>query len=78
MNTSTQKRNGNDRSSTMHNFLDNSIAAERLENFFQDLVEDHNECTISLYLFSFLSLSIGLTQFGRKETDLSPPRLIDL
>ncbi len=39
MNTSTQKRNGNDRSSTMHNFLDNSIAAERLENFFQDLVE---------------------------------------
>ena len=40
MNTSTQKRNGNDRSSTMHNFLDNSIAAERLENFFQDLVEE--------------------------------------
>ncbi|EWD94414.1 hypothetical protein P813_05157 [Klebsiella pneumoniae BIDMC 51] len=40
MNTTTQKRNGNDRSSTMHNFLDNSIAAERLENFFQDLVEE--------------------------------------
>ena len=39
MNTSTQKRNGNDRSSTMHNLLDNSTAAERLENFFQYPVE---------------------------------------
>jgi hypothetical protein len=40
MNTRTQKRNGNDRSSTMHNFMDNSIAAERLQNFFQDLAEE--------------------------------------
>lgn len=40
MNTPTQKRNGNDRSSTMHNFMGNSIAAERLQNFFQDLAEE--------------------------------------
>lgn len=40
MNTPTQKRNSNDRSSTMHNFMNNSIAAERLQNFFQDLAEE--------------------------------------
>lgn len=40
MSTPTQKRNSNDRSSTMHNFMNNSIAAERLQNFFQDLAEE--------------------------------------
>ncbi|EPC9414998.1 hypothetical protein ACR3SC_004234 [Klebsiella variicola] len=40
MNTPTQKRNGNDRSSTMHNFSDNSLAAARLQNFIHDLAEE--------------------------------------
>ncbi|MBE9778538.1 hypothetical protein GVI01_10620 [Escherichia coli] len=40
MNTLTQKRNGNDRSSTMHNVSDNNIAAARLQNFIHDLAEE--------------------------------------
>lgn len=40
MNTPTQKRNGNDRSSTIHNFSDNSIAAARPQNFIHNLAEE--------------------------------------
>lgn len=39
MSTPTQKRNGNDRSSSANNLM-SSIVAERLENFFQDLTEE--------------------------------------
>lgn len=40
MNTSTQKRNNNDRSSAMYNFSDNSITAARIQNFTHDLAEE--------------------------------------
>lgn len=39
MSTPTQKRNGNDRSSSANNLM-SSIVAERLENFFHDLTEE--------------------------------------
>lgn len=40
MNTLTQKRNGNDRSSTMRNFSDTGIAAARLQNFAEVLADE--------------------------------------
>lgn len=40
MSTLTQKRNGNDRSSTMRNFSDTGIAAARLQNFAEVLADE--------------------------------------
>lgn len=38
--STTQKRNANNRSSTVNNFSDTGIAAARLQNFIQDLAEE--------------------------------------
>ncbi|EJZ3076446.1 hypothetical protein GQM22_19015 [Escherichia coli] len=40
MNTPTQKRNGNDRSSTMRNFSDTGVAAARFQNFTEVLADE--------------------------------------
>ncbi len=40
MNTPTQKRNGNDRSSTMRNFSDTGVAAARFQNFTEILADE--------------------------------------